>query len=83
VDANDIIVVENVDVTRDHAPAGTHFMGAKMPYYMRFSGGSGLHSGYLPGFPDSHGCVRLPDDMASRERHVRDYLDYLRQDLFG
>jgi len=63
-DASGIIVVENVDVTRDHAPAGTHFMGAKMPYYMRFSGGSGLHSGYLPGFPDSHGCVRLPDDMA-------------------
>jgi hypothetical protein len=27
--------------------------------------------------------LRLPDDMASRERHVRDYLDYLRQDLFG
>ena len=58
------IVVENVDVYRDKAPAGLHFVGAKMPYYLRFSGGSGLHSGYLPGFPDSHGCVRLPDEMA-------------------
>jgi hypothetical protein len=27
--------------------------------------------------------LRLPDDIAARERHVRDYLDYLRQDLFG
>lgn len=58
------IVVENVDVYRDKAPPGLHFVGAKMPYYLRFSGGSGLHSGYLPGFPDSHGCVRLPDEMA-------------------
>jgi hypothetical protein len=63
-DASGTIVVENVDVTSDRAPAGTHFVGAKMPYYMRFSGGSGLHSGYLPGFPDSHGCVRMPDEMA-------------------
>jgi hypothetical protein len=64
VDAAGIIVVQNVDVTSDRAPAGTHFMGAKMPYFLRFSGGSGLHAGYLPGFPDSHGCVRLPDNMA-------------------
>ncbi|PPU94212.1 sulfotransferase family protein [Xanthomonas albilineans] len=27
--------------------------------------------------------LRLPDDVALRERHVRDYLDYLRKDLFG
>lgn len=64
VDGNDMIVVDNVDVTTDRAPAGTRFLGAKMPYFMRFSGGSGLHAGYLPGFPDSHGCVRLPDRMA-------------------
>ncbi len=64
VDDAGIIVVENVDVNRDRAPAGTHFMGAKMPYFLRFSGGAGLHAGYLPGFPDSHGCVRLPDEMA-------------------
>ncbi|HEY8901492.1 MAG TPA: L,D-transpeptidase family protein [Chthoniobacterales bacterium] len=64
VDDAGIIVVQNVDVTSDRAPAGTHFKGAPMPYFMRFSGGSGLHAGYLPGFPDSHGCVRLPDEMA-------------------
>jgi hypothetical protein len=27
--------------------------------------------------------LRLPDDSAARERHMRDYLDALRQDLFG
>jgi len=64
VDESDMIVVENVDVNRDKAPPGTRFKGARMPYFLRFSGGSGLHAGYLPGFPDSHGCVRLPDEMA-------------------
>jgi lipoprotein-anchoring transpeptidase ErfK/SrfK len=64
VDDAGLIVVENVDVYRDKRPPGTTFKGAKMPYFMRFSGGSGLHAGYLPGFPDSHGCVRLPDEMA-------------------
>jgi len=59
-----IIVVQNVDVTTDRAPAGTHFVGAKMPFFLRFHDGAGLHAGYLPGFPDSHGCVRLPDRMA-------------------
>lgn len=73
VDGNDAIVVDNVDVTTDRAPAGTRFLGAKMPYFMRFSGGSGLHAGYLPGFPDSHGCVRLPDRMAEIYFENADY----------
>jgi lipoprotein-anchoring transpeptidase ErfK/SrfK len=63
-EATDVVVVQNVDVYVDKRPAGTKFVGAKMPYFLRFSGGSGLHAGYLPGFPDSHGCVRLPDEMA-------------------
>ena len=35
-----------------------------MPYFMRFDGGNGLHAGYLPGYPASHGCVRMPDQLA-------------------
>lgn len=36
-----------------------------MPYWMRLSGSVfGLHSGYLPGYPASAGCVRLPHSMA-------------------
>jgi lipoprotein-anchoring transpeptidase ErfK/SrfK len=31
---------------------------------MRFNGGIGMHEGFLPGFPASHGCVRMPGHMA-------------------
>ena len=37
------------------------YKGAEMPYMERVTwGGIALHAGDLPGFPDSHGCVRLP-----------------------
>lgn len=58
-------VVSNVDVFSDPRPPGTHFQGAPMPNFLHFYDGAGMHSGYLPGFPDSHGCVRLPDRMAA------------------
>ncbi len=38
---------------------------APMPYFMRLTdSGVGLHAGQLPGYPASHGCVRLPLEMA-------------------
>jgi lipoprotein-anchoring transpeptidase ErfK/SrfK len=38
---------------------------ASMPFYMRLTdGGVGLHAGFIPGYPASHGCVRLPFGMA-------------------
>jgi lipoprotein-anchoring transpeptidase ErfK/SrfK len=37
-----------------------------MPYYMEFSEAIGMHAGYLPGYPASHGCVRMPRDLATR-----------------
>jgi hypothetical protein len=44
---------------------------APMPYFMRLTdGGVGLHAGELPGYPASHGCVRLPFGMA-RELYQR------------
>lgn len=33
--------------------------GAPMPYCMHFNGGYALHGSTLPGYHDSHGCVRL------------------------
>src|SRR5512132_3344644 len=37
------------------------YKGAAMPYMERVTwGGIALHAGDLPGYPDSHGCVRLP-----------------------
>jgi hypothetical protein len=41
------------------------YHSAPMPYYLRLTDdGVGLHGGYLPGYPASHGCIRLPPEMA-------------------
>jgi hypothetical protein len=64
VDSADNVVVPNVDVGKDPKPPGTHFKGAPMPYFMRIVGGVGMHAGYLPGYPASHGCIRMPEFMA-------------------
>lgn len=58
------VVKTNIDVRKDAQPAGTHFDGARMPYFMRFNGGYGMHAGYVPRFRASHGCIRLPARMA-------------------
>ena len=58
------IVVEDVDNREDPRPQGTVYKGAKMHYFMRFNGGIGMHEGYLPGYPASHGCIRMPTRMA-------------------
>src|SRR5689334_3649452 len=60
VDASDNIVRANVDRRRDPRPPHSHFLGAPMPFFLEFSPGFGLHQGYLPGVPASHGCIRLP-----------------------
>jgi len=64
VDGGGNVVVANVGVNRDPKPPGAMFRGAPMPYFLRFHGGYGLHAGFLPGFPASHGCVRMPERMA-------------------
>jgi lipoprotein-anchoring transpeptidase ErfK/SrfK len=64
VDCDGRVVKSDVAVRTDSAPAGAHFSGASMPYFIRFVGGIGMHAGYLPGYPASHGCVRLPREMA-------------------
>ena len=60
------IVKENVDVRKDPRPQGSKFVGAPMPYFLRIVGGVGLHAGYLPGYPASHGCIRMPESKAKR-----------------
>lgn len=64
VDGSGNVIRENVDRYRDPMPRGAHFDGASMPYFMRFNTGIGMHAGYLPGYPASHGCVRMPREMA-------------------
>jgi len=46
-------------------PRGDHYLPASMPYFMEFSPAVGMHAGYLPGYPASHGCVRMPRDLAA------------------
>ena len=60
VDGSGRIVKSNVDSRRDPKPPHAHFVGAPMPYFLEFSPGYGLHQGYLPGEPASHGCIRMP-----------------------
>jgi hypothetical protein len=41
--------------------ASSIYKGAEMPYMERVTwNGIALHAGDLPGYPDSHGCIRLP-----------------------
>ena len=54
------VVKANVDARRDSKAPYSHFVGAPMPYFLEFSPGYGLHQGYLPGVPASHGCIRMP-----------------------
>ena len=54
-----------VSVRIDSAPSGTRFVGAPMKWFMRLTGdGVGMHVGILPGYPASHGCVRMPEQAA-------------------
>lgn len=48
--------VEHYSTTYDNAP---------MPYMQRLTWkGIALHAGHLPGYPASHGCIRLPKQFA-------------------
>jgi len=64
VDSAGTVVVPNVDINKDPKPPGAHFRGTPMPYFMRIVSGTGMHAGYLPGYPASHGCIRMPEFMA-------------------
>lgn len=64
VDQTGNVVIDDVNTRSDQAPPGTRFVGADMRYFMRFNGAIGMHQGYLPGYPASHGCIRLAAKMA-------------------
>jgi lipoprotein-anchoring transpeptidase ErfK/SrfK len=49
-----------------YVPPGDYYRPAPMPFYMQFSPAIGMHAGYLPGYPASHGCVRMPRGLAAR-----------------
>lgn len=63
VDRRGRVVRAGVSVRIDSAPSGTHFEGAPMYYFMRICEGVGMHVGILPGYPASHGCIRMPAEI--------------------
>jgi len=64
MDASGAVMQRDVDTTQDLKPPGATYLGADMPNWMRITGGTGMHAGFLPGYPDSHGCIRMPPVMA-------------------
>jgi hypothetical protein len=63
VDARENSIVADADADMP-VPRGGKFIPAPMHYFMRFTGADGMHAGYLPGYPASHGCVRMPQQYA-------------------
>jgi hypothetical protein len=60
------VINDDADTRLHKAGPGEVFVHAPMPYFLRFNGGIGMHAGFLPGFPASHGCVRMPEQMAQK-----------------
>jgi len=58
------VVQKDIDRGKDKMPKGAKYDGARMPFFMRIHGGVGMHEGFLPGYPASHGCIRMPGFMA-------------------
>lgn len=58
------VVVRNAEAGQTLRPDGTHFVGAPMPYFLRFLDGYGMHAGFVPRYRASHGCIRMPIEMA-------------------
>jgi lipoprotein-anchoring transpeptidase ErfK/SrfK len=65
VDSHGRVVRAGVSSRIDTAPSGSHYEGAPMLYFMRLTNeGVGMHVGILPGYPASHGCIRMPAEIA-------------------
>ena len=63
VDAYGNTIVADADADMPVSRGGK-FIPAPMHYFMRFDGADGMHAGYLPGYAASHGCVRMPQQLA-------------------
>ncbi len=52
--------VQSSGDSRSRPSRGASFVGVEMPYWMRITGGIGMHIGHVPDYPASHGCIRVP-----------------------
>lgn len=54
-------------ITNKHRDWKSTLYHASMPYFQRFSCGDfGFHQGVVPGYPASHGCIRVPAGNAAK-----------------
>lgn len=60
------VIKYDIDIRKEKLPPGAEFKGAPMPNFLRFAGPVGMHTGNLPGYAASHGCVRLPHYMSEK-----------------
>lgn len=60
-------VVNNDATPRTPVPPGCRYVPAPMTYFMRLTNdGVGMHQGYLPGYPASHGCIRMDRNIVPK-----------------
>ena len=66
-------------ITNKHRVWTSTIYHSSMPYFQRLNCGDfGLHQGYLPGYPASHGCIRLPSQNAAKLFAMTDTGDRVR-----
>ncbi len=54
-------------ITNKHRHHTSNLYDASMPFFQRLSCSDfGFHQGAIPGYPASHGCIRLPAENAKR-----------------
>ena len=53
-------------IQKDRYHESNIYSGAPMPFMQRITwSGIAMHAGHLPGYPASHGCIRMPEEVAS------------------
>jgi hypothetical protein len=74
VDRNGRTVVADADADMA-VPRGGKFIPAPMRYFVRFHGATGMHAGYLPGYPASHAAFACrkgtPPSFSTRLKSAR------------
>lgn len=60
--------VVNADATpKTPVPPGCRYVPAPMNFFMRLTwDGIGMHQGFLPGYPASHGCIRMDRNVVPK-----------------
>ncbi len=54
-------------IEKDRYHHSNIYSGAPMPFMQRITwGGVAMHAGVLPGYPASHGCIRMPNEFATK-----------------